>query len=137
MKTIYLIKSFIPFLFLPLAPGVLQVELERHGLLPNGSSTYLTILVQIFFTLAVIGWLAHTLNKKSQAKAFLKMSCVSKKVFHNGAWMTVEQYLADHHNIHVSHSLTPEEANDWMRESTEWIEHEAKMLEPSEAEVSS
>ena len=137
MKTIYLIKSFIPFLFLPLAPGVLQVELERYGLLTNGSATVL-IMLQIFFTLAVIGWLAHMLNKKSAAKdkAFLKMSCVSKKVFHNGIWMSVEQYLADHHNIQVSHGMTPEEADKWMRESEAWMGQETRVLETSEAEVS-
>lgn len=135
MKTIYLIKSFIPFLFLPLAPGVLQVELERNGLLTYGSGTLLTILVQIAFTLALIGWFAHTLNKKTPTKAFLKMSCVSKKVFHNGAWMSFEQYLSEHHNIVVSHGMTPEEATVWMRESEEWIEQESKSYEKTEAGV--
>jgi len=135
MKTIYLIKSFIPFLFLPLAPGVVQVELERYGLLTYSSSALLTILVQIAFALALIAWLAHTLNKKNETKAFLKMSCVSKKVFHNGEWMSVEQYLADHHNIVVSHGLTPEEANVWMRESEEWIERGTKPLDRTEIEI--
>ena len=135
MKTIYLIKSFIPFLFLPLAPGVVQVELERHGLLTYSSSTFLTILVQIAFALALMAWLAHTLNKKNKTQAFLKMSCVSKKVFHSGKWMSVEQYLADHHNIVVSHGLTPEEAGVWMRESEEWIERETKAFEKSEVGI--
>jgi hypothetical protein len=135
MKTIYLIKSFIPFLFLPLAPGVVQVELERHGLLTYGSSAFLTMLVQIAFAFALIAWLAHTLNKKNKAKGFLKMSCVSKKVFHNGAWMSVEQYLADHHNIVVSHGMTPEEARVWMRESEDWLERETKAFEKSKVGI--
>ena len=135
MKTIYLIKSFVPFLFLPLAPGVLQVELERQGLLTYGSSTFLTIVVQIAFTLALIGWFAHTFNKKTQTKAFLKMSCVSKKVFHNGIWMSVEQYLAEHHNVVVSHGMTPEEATVWMRESQEWLEKETQALPRIEVEA--
>jgi hypothetical protein len=136
MKTIYLIKSFIPFLFLPLAPGVVQVELERHGLLTYGSATFLTIMVQIAFTFALIAWLAHTFNKKNQTKAFLKMSCVSKKVFHNGQWISFEKYLCEHHNIVVSHGMTPEEANLWMRESEEWIEQEANSYDKTEVGVS-
>ena len=126
MKTVYLIKSLLPFLCLPLAPGVVQVELERHGLLTYGSSTLLTVLVQIAFALALIAWLAHVLNKKSSTKAFLKMSCVSKKVFHNGTWMSVEQYLADYHNVVVSHGMTPEEAKVWTRESEEWLTRKIK-----------
>jgi hypothetical protein len=122
MKTFYLIKSFLPFVFLPIAPGVVQVELERQGILAHGgNAAVFTIVVQIVFTLGVIAWLARAVKSKNQVKEFLRMSCVSKKVFHQGQWMSVEQYLADYHNIVVSHGMTPEESNDWMRESEEWL----------------
>jgi hypothetical protein len=64
------------------------------------------------------------------------MSCVSKKVFHNATWMSVEQYLADHHNVFVSHGMTPEEANDWMRESEAFLERERAEYAKSEVSVS-
>jgi hypothetical protein len=136
MKTIYLIKAFMPFLFLPFAPAVVQVELERQGLLDCGSSTFFSILVQIAFTVGVVFWLARVVSRRNQTKAFLKMSCVSKKVFHNGEWVSVEQYLADHHNVTVSHGLTPEEAKDWVRESEEYLEKETRAFAQTEASVS-
>ena len=138
MKTIYLIKSFLPFIFLPIAPGVVQIELERQGLLTSSSSVLCTILVQIVFTLGMIVWVTYKVPKKLESKAFLKMSCVSKKVFHDGRWMSVEKYLADHHNIVVSHGMTPEEATDWMRESEEWlrVEKQAESFEKSEVGIS-
>lgn len=138
MKTIYLIKSFLPFIFLPIAPGVVQIELERQGLLTSSSSVLCTILVQIVFTLGMIVWVTYKVPKKHESKAFLKMSCVSKKVFHDGRWMSVEKYLADHHNIVVSHGMTPEEATDWMRESEEWlrVEKQAESFEKAEVGIS-
>ena len=128
MKTLYLIKSFLPFIFLPIAPGVVQVELERQGLLTYGSNDFLIILMQILFTIGIIIWLARVVNRKNEAKAFLRMSCVSKKVFHQGQWISVEQYLAKNHNIVVSHGMTPEESNAWVHESEEWL-RDAKELE--------
>ncbi len=141
MKTIYLIKSFVPFVFLPFAPGVVQMELERMGLLSHGSgSTFFALLIQIAFSAGLVWWLVRTVKQNNtmnaSAKAFLTMSCVSKKVFHNGIWISVEQYLADHHNVVVSHGMTPEEATDWMRESEEFLEREAKSFAKSEVSVS-
>jgi len=135
MKTIYLIKSFLPFIFLPIAPGVVQIELERHGLLTSSSGVLFTILMQIVFSVGVIVWATHKVPKKNESKAFLTMSCVSKKVFHDGRWMSVEKYLADHHNIVVSHGMTPEEAGDWMRESEEWLRAEKESEAYEKAEV--
>jgi hypothetical protein len=125
MKTFYLIKSFLPFTFLPIAPGVVQIELVRQGLLTDGSSILLAVLMQIAFTIGIIAWLACRANRTDDASAFLKMSCVSKKVCHRGQWMTFEKYLADHHNIIVSHGMTPEESEAWVRDSEEWL-REAK-----------
>ena len=110
------------------------------GLLSHGSgATYFALLIQIAFSAGIVWWLVRTLKKKNvetNTKAFLKMSCVSKKVCHNGVWMSVEQYLAEHHNIVVSHGMTPEEATDWMRESEAFIERETKSFEKSEVSVS-
>src|ERR1700693_705315 len=114
MKLFYLIKSFLPFVFLPIAPGMIQVELERQGILTNGNNdAFLTVLMQIIFALGIIVWLTRVVNQKSRTKAFLRMSCVSKKVFYQGRWISVEQYLAEYHNIVVSHGMTPEECNAW------------------------
>jgi len=138
MKTFYLIKSFVPFIFLPIAPGVVQVGLEWQGLLTYGSSAFFTVLVQVAFTLGVIVWVASVVNRKKQEKAFLRMSCVSKKVYHQGQWITVEQYLAENHNIVVSHGMTPEEAKVWVDESEDWLRDgkEAGMFRKSEVGAS-
>ncbi len=129
MKTIYLTKSFLPLIFLPFAPGMIQAELERHGLLNYGNGPLFAFLVQIAFTLGIVIWISRIINRKSQTtKAFLKMSCISKKVFYSGRWMSVEQYLAENHNVVVSHGMTPEEATSWIRESEEWLREE-KALE--------
>jgi hypothetical protein len=133
MKTFYLIKSFLPFVFLPIAPGVIQVELERRGLLTYGSSAFFTILMQVIFTLGIIVWLARVVNQKNKTKAFLRMSCVSKKVFYQGRWISVEQYLADYHNVVVSHGMTPEESTAWVHESEEWLRREAVRFVPVSA----
>lgn len=127
VKTFYLIKSFLPFIFLPLAPGVVQVELERHGVLTNGNFAFFAVLMQTAFTLGIIAWLARVVNRKNTAKAFLRMSCISKKVFHKGQWISVEEYLADNHNIVVSHGMTPEESKAWVRESEEWLRVEKEL----------
>ena len=121
MKTFYLIKSFLPFTFLPIAPGVVQAELVRQGIISYGTGILSTFLVQIVLTIAVVCWITHQAHKRAQVQAFLKMSCVSKKVYHQGQWMTVEKYLADHHNIVVSHGMTPEETEAWVRDSEEWL----------------
>jgi hypothetical protein len=124
MKTFYLIKSFLPFIFLPIAPGVVQIELERQGVLTYGSSALFALLMQIAFTLGIIAWLARVINRKNKAKEFLRMSCISKKVFDRGRWVSVEQYLADNHNIVVSHGMTPEESKAWVSESEQWLRKE-------------
>jgi hypothetical protein len=137
MKTIYLIKSFAPFIFLPLAPGVVQLELMRQGVLAYGNGALLAVVVQVTFTLGIVFWLAHRVNLKNQttkakARAFLKMSCVSKKVFHNNEWVSFEQYLSDHHNVVVSHGMTPEEAKNWVQESEAYLRREARVIEKSQ-----
>jgi hypothetical protein len=38
--------------------------------------------------------------------------------------MTVEVYLAEHHNIHVSHGMTPEESQQWMAEAEDYVRRE-------------
>jgi hypothetical protein len=131
MKTFYLIKSFLPFIFLPIAPGMIQVELERQGLLTYGGSALLAVLMQVIFTFGIIVWLVRAVNRKNKEQAFLRMSCISKKVFHQGQWVSVEQYLADNYNVVVSHGMTPEESKAWVRESEEWLreEKEAELLD--------
>jgi hypothetical protein len=122
MKTIYLTKSVLPLLLLPAAPGVLQFELVHEGFL-TGVAALLAIVVQAVFTLATFGWIVRLLSRREQ-KAFLKMSCISKKVFHSGKWMTVEQYLAEHHNIQVSHGMTPEESQAWIADAEAYLKRE-------------
>ena len=128
MKTFYLIKSFLPFTFLPIAPGLVQVELVHQGIISYGTGILITLLIQVLLTIAIVSWIAHKANQREQVQAFLKMSCVSKKVFHQGQWMTVEKYLADQHNVVVSHGMTPEESEAWLRDSEEWL-REAKEAE--------
>jgi len=125
MKTFYLIKSFLPIICLPIAPGVLQVELQRQGMLSGNTSVLIALPLQILFTLVIILWVARAMRREHEEKAYLKMSCVSKKVFHEGEWMTVERYLADRHNIVVSHGMTPEESTEWLRDAREWVRTQA------------
>lgn len=123
MKTLYILKSFLPFIALPIAPGVLQVELQRQGLLTGNMGVIVAVTLQILFTIGIIFWITRSVRRDE--KAYLKMSCVSKKVFHEGEWMTVERYLADRHNIVVSHGMTPEESNEWLRDAREWVRDQA------------
>jgi len=107
---------------------MVQVELVRQGFISGSNTAFMTILLQVALAFAVMAWVAHKAHRRNVATAFLKMSCVSKKVFHDGQWMTVEKYLADHHNIVVSHGMTPEESEAWLRDSEEWL-REAKEAE--------
>ena len=66
-------------------------------------------------------WVALNLNRVEALKKIIRMSCVSKKIFDEGNWVTVEKYLSDHHNIEVSHGMTPEEAETWLREAMESV----------------
>jgi hypothetical protein len=126
MKTLYLIKSVLPFVFLPIAPGVLQLELARQGLLGGGWAIFV-IAGQGIFTLATIAWLGVIIARQRRT-GFLRMSCVSKKVFFQGQWMTVEQYLAEHHNVQVSHGMTPEESKAWVADAEEYVRRETVSL---------
>ena len=134
MKTFYIIKTIFPFLFLPIAPGVVQVELQRQGIIAAGGSAFAAVLMQIILTIAIIFWLAHLAHRKNETKSFLKMSCVSKKVFFQGQWMTVEKYLADYHNIMVSHGMTPEESIEWLNEAQAWVDSQVDAQTEAELE---
>ncbi len=127
MKTLYLIKSLLPFIFLPIAPGFLQIELARQGFLAGHWAAYV-IAAQGIFTLGTIAWLGLAITRQRQ-KAFLRMSCVSKKVHFQGRWMTVEQYLAEHHNIQVSHGMTPEESQAWVADAESYLRQEHLMAD--------
>src|ERR1700761_2138043 len=109
MKTFYLIKSCFPLAFLPVAPSVLQVELQHDGLLSPGSGVTYAILLQVILSVILTVLVARTVRNKDK-QSFLRMSCVSKKVLHKGEWVSVERYLADNHNVTVSHGMTPDEA---------------------------
>jgi len=122
MKTLYLTKTLLPLLFLPVAPGVLQLELARQGLM-TGNWAGLVIAAQGIFTLGLIAWLGLSITRHRQ-KAFLRMSCVSKKVYFQGRWMTVESYLAEQHGIEVSHAMTPEESQAWLADAEDYLRQE-------------
>jgi hypothetical protein len=130
MKTLYLTKTLLPLLFLPVAPGVLQLELARQGLL-TGNWADLIIAAQGIFTLGIIAWLGLALSRQRK-KAFLRMSCVSKKVHFQGRWMTVESYLAEQHGIEVSHAMTPEESQAWLADADEYLRQELPPLHADE-----
>lgn len=125
MKTFYLFKSFLPIICLPIAPGVLQVELQRQGFLGDNTGIVIAVLLQLIFTVVMVLWVTRAIRRETEEKAYLKMSCVSKKVYHEGEWMTVERYLADRHNIVVSHGMTPEESTEWLRDAREWVRTQA------------
>jgi hypothetical protein len=135
MKTLYIFKSGFPAFFLPLAPEVAQDELERHGMIAGGGSMLAVVTLQVLLTFAVVAWLVRSFQQRKKDTEFLRMSCVSKKVFHQGRWMSVESYLADQHNIVVSHGMTPEESDAWLRESREWAEAEIANENEIEAET--
>jgi hypothetical protein len=123
MKTFYVIKTILPLLLLPVAPGMLQIELARQGLLTGGWALFF-IGAQGVLTLGTIVWLGLVIFRKRE-KAFLRMSCVSKKVFFQGGWMSVEQYLAEHHNIVVSHGMTPEESQEWVSDAEQYLREQS------------
>jgi hypothetical protein len=120
MKTLYFLKSILPFVFLPVAPGVLQVELERQGVLGSNTGLMYAVLMQVLFTFGIVAWLLRVVRSRSE-KSFLRMSCVSKKVFHDGKWVSVERYLAEKHNVIVSHGMTPEESTAWSQQAEAYL----------------
>ena len=130
MKTLYLTKTLLPLLFLPVAPGVLQLELARQGLM-TGNWAGLVIAAQGIFTLVLIAWLGLSITRQRQ-KPFLRMSCVSKKVHFQGRWMTVERYLAEQHGIEVSHAMTPEESQAWLADAEDYLRQEIPSLPPDQ-----
>ena len=124
---LYLLKSILPFLFLPVAPGVLQIELARQGLM-TGNWAVSIIAAQGIFTLGIIAWLGLVITRKRQG-AFLRMSCISKKVHFQGRWMSVESYLAENHNIQVSHAMTPEESRAWLADADDYLRQEIPSID--------
>ena len=127
MKTYYVLKTLLPLIFLPIAPGVLQFELARQGLLTGPWAPYV-IAAQGIVTLVTIAWLAYAARARGR-KEFLRMSCVSKRVFFRERWMTVEQYLADNHNVVVSHGMTPEESQAWVADAEDYLRREQHLAE--------
>jgi hypothetical protein len=121
MKTFYFLKSTFPYLLLPVAPGAVQFELARLGLFANGAAGLVLFAFQVAFTLVFAIYLGRLIHRRCEEKSFVRMSSVSKKVFHRGCWMPVEQYLDEHHNVVVSHALTPEESEAWVRESEAYV----------------
>ena len=122
MKTIYLFKSVLPAMLLPFAPQVAQAELHRHGIATTTDGVWFMALLQILLAVGVAFWLLRSRPQpRKRNRAFLKMSCVSKKVYHDGQWMTVEKYLAEHHNIVVSHGMTPEETQEWVADAEQYL----------------
>jgi hypothetical protein len=130
MKTYYLVKTLLPLIFLPIAPGVLQFELARQGLLTGVWAAYL-IAAQGLVTLVTIVLLGRAAWGRGR-KEFLRMSCVSKKVFFGDRWMTVEQYLAENHNVVVSHGMTPEESKAWVADAEDYLRRESHLAEYTE-----
>ena len=107
---------------------MLQLELARQGLLTGNWASF-AIAAQGIFTLGLIAWLGLSLTRQRR-KGFLRMSCVSKKVHFQGRWMTVERYLAEHHNIVVvSHAMTPEESQAWLADAEEYLRQEIPSLD--------
>jgi len=127
MKILYFTKTLLPLVFLPVAPGVLQLELAHQGLM-TGYWADLIIVAQGFFTLGIIAWIGLSITRQRQ-KPFLRMSCVSKKVYHQNRWMTVESYLAEQHGIEVSHAMTPEESKAWLADADQYLRQELPPLQ--------
>ncbi len=46
--------------------------------------------------------------------------------------MTVETYLAEQHNVVVSHGLTPEETQAWVADAEEYLRRERLVTELTE-----
>jgi hypothetical protein len=120
MKTYYFLKTVMPFIFLPVAPGVLQVELVRQGLLGSNVGLTYAVVMQVLFTFGIVAWLFRIVRRRGE-KSFLRMSCVSKKVFHDGKWVSVERYLSEKHNVIVSHGMTPEESSEWSQQAEAYL----------------
>jgi len=117
-----LVRSLLPvFILMPLLFGLLRTEGERRGWVSHETGIALMAMGQFFLGVGMLFWVARNLDRVEALKKIIKMTCVSKKVFHQGEWVTVEEYLREHHNIEVSHGMTPDEAETWLREAMESI----------------
>jgi hypothetical protein len=116
----YIVQWLFPvFIVMPLLFGLLRAEGERRGWISHETGIAFMALGQFFIGTGMLFWVALNLNRVEALKKIIKMSCVSKKILDEGNWVTVEKYLSDHHNIEVSHGMTPEEAETWLREAKE------------------
>jgi hypothetical protein len=116
----HLARRLLPlFIFMPLFLGSLRAECEQQGWISHETGVALMALAQFFVGVGMLFLVAHNLDRVDALKKVVKMSCVSKKVFDQGNWVPVEKYLLDHFNIEVSHGMTPEECEAWLREGEE------------------
>ncbi len=116
----YLVRWLLPvFLLLPFLFGLLRAEGERRGWISHESGIAFMALGQFFIGAVMLFWVARNLDRVDVLKKVIRMSCVSKKIFDQGDWVSVEKYLMSHYNIEVTHGMTPEEAETWLREASE------------------
>jgi hypothetical protein len=118
----FLVRWLCPiFIVVPLFLGLLRGECERLGWISHETGIALMAYVQFLIGMAMLIWVARTLSHVEALKRQVKISCFSKLILDKGSWVTVEKYLSDNYNVEISHGMTPDEADIWLRQGTEEI----------------
>jgi hypothetical protein len=113
-----LARILLPFFVLvPLALGFLRIEAEQAGWISHEVGTALMALAQVLIGVGMLFWVIRMIDRTKTLEQFITMSCVSKRVLHDGKWIAIEQYLHDQFHIQTSHGMTPEEAETWLNEA--------------------
>jgi hypothetical protein len=115
------------FILIPLLLGFLRIEAERNGWISHEIGTSLMALAQVLIGAGMLFWLVVTIDRAQAMEKFITMSCVSKKIFHEGQWISVEEFLYKQFNIRISHGMTPQEAKTWLDDGMAEIEREKKI----------
>jgi two-component system cell cycle sensor histidine kinase/response regulator CckA len=109
------------FLMVPLGLGLLRIEAERSGWVTHEIGTSLMALAQVLIGVGMLFWLVYTIDRAAMLEKFVTMSCVSKRVLHDGEWIALEKFLYDQYHIQISHGMTPQEAQVWLDEAKEHL----------------
>jgi hypothetical protein len=112
------------FIFVPMGLGFLRIEAERAGWINHEIGTSLMALFQVFIGVGMLFWLVYTIDRAKTLEKFVTMSCVSKRILHDGEWIAIEQYLYDQYHIQISHGMTPKEAEDWLSDAQDYLAQE-------------
>jgi CHASE3 domain sensor protein len=99
--------------------GIRQEQHREHARL-NEHATWLLIALDLLFVGLVIYLIAHL----RRAQAMLHVCAWSQTVEYQGEWLTYEEYLLRRFGLHVTHGISPAEADKFFAKKNEPARHD-------------